>query len=973
MVPSTIRNIVNLPIAIGFLVILLFPSPDPTAGQVTPQNFTETKQHPASSSWEKTHSNNDWLIDSFPFKSRLTFTKNRAVLSNGLIRREFVTGPEVATISLSGSTGQELIRAVRPEAEVTIDGIRYEVGGLIGQPNQAFLTDKWIKQLKPNKNSLKSVLIQRTEPVAPFKWKKVRHFSGTGNWPPKGTGVRMDYHLRRIDRKKTSNAAARMESVFARKVLHRSEMQEMNTTWKVHTSKSHPRSSFRNEGKVGEIYTPANSAVYIQQPIPKSVKLMETSIDLGTDNSKSWGPGLALVFKNQETVKLNIRPAGGKKSTTFGLFDGFKENASFAKLPSAKNGKWKLRIRNEEDFLWFEAKPSSGSWQPLGKIKNTFGQPTFIRLGKMDPEGKGRDFTNAGDLVRLKVESLAFYGKLDSSKLKAINNPKFSVSVHYEIYDGIPVICKWISVKNEDNKPISVDRFKTEVLALVEPDSQVETRQGVPITKPSNLHVETDFAFGGFTHQNANRHVVHFRPDKSYKTQVNYSLQTPCLLEVTPSYGPSQTIGPGETFDSFRTYELLYDSSDRERRSLSHRKMYRFIAPWVTENPLMHHLLSSNPNRVKEAIDQAKSVGFEMIILSFGSGFNMENDDPGYLKKWKEVADYAKEKGIELGAYSLLSSRRIGGGNDIVPPKGIRATHGVCPALTSPWGVSYYKKLYNFFKKTGFDLLEHDGPYPGDVDTTARPPYQKGEQDSRWVQWKIASNFYRHCRENGIFVNAPDYYFLSGTNKCGMGYREVNWSLPRAQQIIHTRQNIFDGTWYKTPSMGWMFVPLSQYHGGGAAATIEPLHEHQDHYRRMIQCNLAFGVQACFRGPRLFDSAETKALVKKEVDWFKKYREVLEADVIHGRRADGRNLDWMLHVNPTGKHKGMLVAFNPTESRIKKTISVPLYYTGIVDRAKISLKGLKAKNVKLGRDYSINLPVEVPAGEMIWILLESAD
>ncbi|HWO54692.1 MAG TPA: hypothetical protein VNM49_09890 [Paenibacillus cookii] len=42
------------------------------------------------------------------------------------------------------------------------------------------------------------------------------------------------------------------------------------------------------------------------------------------------------------------------------------------------------------------------------------------------------------------------------------------------------------------------------------------------------------------------------------------------------------------------------------------------------------------------------------------------------------------------------------------------------------------------------------------------------------------------------------------------------------RQIL-ARQNIFDRTWKKTPSMGWMFVPLMPYHGGGAEAILEPL------------------------------------------------------------------------------------------------------------------------------------------------------
>ena len=73
--------------------------------------------------------------------------------------------------------------------------------------------------------------------------------------------------------------------------------------------------------------------------------------------------------------------------------------------------------------------------------------------------------------------------------------------------------------------------------------------------------------------------------------------------------------------------------------------------------------------------------------------------------------------------------------------------------------------------------------------------------------------------------------------------------------------------------MGWMFVPLTQYQGGGAAATIEPLDEHLDHYERMLVSNLALGVQACYRGPRLYDTDRTKAMVKGWVCWFKAHRD----------------------------------------------------------------------------------------------------
>ena len=136
---------------------------------------------------------------------------------------------------------------------------------------------------------------------------------------------------------------------------------------------------------------------------------------------------------------------------------------------------------------------------------------------------------------------------------------------------------------------------------------------------------------------------------------------------------------------------------------------------------------------------------------------------------------------------------------------------------------------------------------------------------------------YADCLANGVFLNVPDNYFLAGSNKTGMGYRESNWSLPREQQHIHARQNLYDGTWEKTPSMGWMMVPLVEYQGGGPAATIEPLKDHLADYEMHLANNLGYGAQACYRGPRLYDSPEVKAAVIKWVSWFKKYRAILES------------------------------------------------------------------------------------------------
>lgn len=69
----------------------------------------------------------------------------------------------------------------------------------------------------------------------------------------------------------------------------------------------------------------------------------------------------------------------------------------------------------------------------------------------------------------------------------------------------------------------------------------------------------------------------------------------------------------------------------------------------------------------------------------------------------------------------------------------------------------------------------------------------------------------------------------------------------------------------------WSFVPLVEYQGGGEAATLEPLHEHLFEYKTHMMQNYGAGVQACYRGPRLYDTPETQAAVTEVIQWYKKY------------------------------------------------------------------------------------------------------
>ena len=313
----------------------------------------------------------DWLIDGSSYKAKIIKSEKSVELTNGLISRSFSLKPDGATISMGNKmTGAELIRAVKPEAKITLDGIEYKIGGLTGQPVNNYLSDDWI-------------------------------------------------------------AAMKADSLF----------------------------SFTLSG-----------------------------------------------YETGETAPR------------------------FA---------WKKRAE------WM---PADLPWPPSGKRIDF----------KYVPKNKG-------------------------SVLKGTE-----VVVHYELYDGIPLLCKWLSVSNNSGKSFTVNSFTAEILALAEEESSVGDKKNWILP---NVYVETDYAFGGsMSSESCYEKSVWWVADPEYKSIVNYNRIQPSMLECRPVLGPELKVDPGKSFESFRTWILVNDSWDRERKGLAQRKMYRTIAPWVTENPIFMHL-----------------------------------------------------------------------------------------------------------------------------------------------------------------------------------------------------------------------------------------------------------------------------------------------------------------------------------------------------------------------------------------------
>lgn len=486
-----------------------------------------------------------------------------------------------------------------------------------------------------------------------------------------------------------------------------------------------------------------------------------------------------------------------------------------------------------------------------------------------------------------------------------------SVIVRYEIYDGMPVIMKRITVKNTDAEKIVVDNITTDVMCIKQ--------------NRDNIFVDSDYDS-----------TTQFLGLNLSKYAKNYARFCYDYLEVAPLYRMNVKVAVGEELSSICAYELLFANDYYENRLIEVKEMYRRIAPWSTDNVLFFHLISNSSRTIRKAVDQCAEIGLEMIIQSFGSGVNMESGNERYLQRMKKAYDYGHEKGLRMGAYTLAYVK------DYRPVKGDEALNHdgshICRCLACEWAEKYMKNVLRFLDKTGADAIEIDGPYGMLMCSGGKTHNHDDFTDSQYKQWKRSvSDWYNEIKKRGVYINAPDWHFLSGINRCPVGYEEIAFSEKRAEQLITSRIYYYKGTFDKNPSQGWGFLPLNVYHGGGKDAMFFPTEKNSFEFDWAMAQITASGVWPTIRGKRVYDSPTGKEIFKKWVGIFKKYREVLNGITVHfmppridTERPDRTTcIDAIMNQLPYGNTRGFVMFFNQTDSERTEEITLPVYYTGL--------------------------------------------
>jgi hypothetical protein len=116
----------------------------------------------------------------------------------------------------------------------------------------------------------------------------------------------------------------------------------------------------------------------------------------------------------------------------------------------------------------------------------------------------------------------------------------------------------------------------------------------------------------------------------------------------------------------------------------------------------------------------------------------------------------------------------------------------------------------------------------------------------------------------------------------------------------------------------------------------------------------------------IYKTPAAKALFIKYAAWYKQHRRILNADILHLRRATGRSWDAIGHADPSPPRPGhdpraLFIFFNPTASPVDTQAWLPLYYTGTDRGATVGISWLSGGNstTTVDMDYLVQLPLKI--------------
>lgn len=508
-----------------------------------------------------------------------------------------------------------------------------------------------------------------------------------------------------------------------------------------------------------------------------------------------------------------------------------------------------------------------------------------------------------------------------SASLQNIN-----VIIRYEIYDGLPLMSKKIYVVNNNTKNFILSKVISEILDL-SPD------------KKNMFYFETNFnGMNSLSKDNS----------KFYNNSI---------VNIAFDNGPYSEVLSGSIFEGFVIFELLHCSEHTYAKNNEIKEIYRTVAPWTLENPLVLCIPDNSIESIKNAILHAKEGGFDTVIHGFLNYFDFQKLNDKQLGAYKEVYSFAKKNDIKLGFFSSLGNTYTklnkkpsksfvsNSDNSYINGKDIRTLFTFVK--------NYILKLNSFIEISGAQVI-----YISDVKNFIGGNFYNHSdlEDVSYTQWKVLNNhLFKELKNKNVSVYSDVDFYLNGVSKTSTGIGNDILSSDIKEQIKHIRNFGYKNRNLKLSSMLFSPVILNNLINEDKNAVFEPLEEKYDLFLKTLSSSVLLGISPFVFGSRLFYNKESKEMLLSVVKIFKENNELLNSNSITLNFFDGEDIDYSVSAQNKGFNRGIISLFNDTEKNIRKTVKIPLFYTGLTEKENppyIPFKNIKLNKYETNKQFS---------------------
>ena len=81
-------------------------------------------------------------------------------------------------------------------------------------------------------------------------------------------------------------------------------------------------------------------------------------------------------------------------------------------------------------------------------------------------------------------------------------------------------------------------------------------------------------------------------------------------------------------------------------------------------------------------------------------------------------------------------------------------------------------------------------------------------------------------------------------------------------------------------------------------------------------------------------------------------------------------LEWKLHVDSRLQEKGLAMIYNPLSTPVTRTLTLPLYYTGLTRPARVREQDGPPHEYPLNEKREVKVKLSVPARGLTWLTIE---